>query len=272
MSTTSDHTSTSTSIKTSYTIGITSSKGSLTREITSSDYNSLITKSKMNLKLFLTHYWPICNDQMLDVIGSAHMTQGNLTSFTTDRFGYANSALALNGGWTQVPPGIYLDTPEFTISVWIFPQNADSWSRVFDFANGCHLDQIELTQVRNAVQNKGPYIELFDSTNLILSATAVSIMTPLTWHFLVATFDGSSFYIYIDGNLVAQSNSLASTVVKIIPPSVTRLYNYIGKSNCIENGFSFSYIDDLKFYNRSFDLNEVNHLMSNESLLGLGKF
>ena len=188
MSTTSDHTSTSTSIKTSYTIGTTSldllTKGSLTREITSSDYNSLITNSKMNLKLFLTHYWPICKDQMLDVIGSAHMTQGNFTSFTTDRFGYANSALALNGGWTQVPPGIYLDTPEFTISVWIFPQNTESWSRVFDFANGCHLDQIELTQVKNAVQNEGPYIELFDLLNLILSATTVSIMTPITCSYL----------------------------------------------------------------------------------------
>jgi hypothetical protein len=59
-------------------------------------------------------------------------------------------------------------------------------------------------------------------------------------------------------------------MAKIIPPSVTRLYNYIGKSNCDGNGFSFSYIDDLRFYNRSFDLNEVNHLMSNESSLGLG--
>jgi hypothetical protein len=79
------------------------------------------------------YIWPICTGQMLDEIGLAHMTQGNLTSFTTDRFGNENSALALNGGWTQVPQSIYFDTPEFSISVWIYPQNAESWSRVVDF-------------------------------------------------------------------------------------------------------------------------------------------
>ena len=36
------------------------------------------------------------------------MKQGALTSFTSDRFGNANSALALNGGWAQVPSGVPL--------------------------------------------------------------------------------------------------------------------------------------------------------------------
>jgi hypothetical protein len=58
---------------------------------------------------------------MKDLIGSADMTQGSLTSFTMDRFGNANSALALNGGWTQVPAGVYFDSIEFTISVWVYP-------------------------------------------------------------------------------------------------------------------------------------------------------
>jgi hypothetical protein len=36
---------------------------------------------------YMTHYWPIENGQMNDKIGSAHMIQGSLTSFTADRFG-----------------------------------------------------------------------------------------------------------------------------------------------------------------------------------------
>ena len=48
------------------------------------------------------------------------MTQGNLTLFTKDRHGYSNSALALNGGWTQVPSGYYFNTPEFTVTFWVF--------------------------------------------------------------------------------------------------------------------------------------------------------
>jgi hypothetical protein len=46
---------------------------------------------------------------MNDYIGSAHMTQESSSTFTLDRFGNNNSALALNGSWTQVPAGIYFN-------------------------------------------------------------------------------------------------------------------------------------------------------------------
>jgi hypothetical protein len=68
---------------------------------------------------FMTHYWPFCSSTMFDDIGDAHMTQGSLTTFSTDRFGNANTALNLNGGWTQVPSGFYFNAPAFTISTWI---------------------------------------------------------------------------------------------------------------------------------------------------------
>jgi hypothetical protein len=73
---------------------------------------------------------------MLDEKGSAHMLQGALTSFTLDRFNCPNSSLALNGGWTQVPSGVYFDSPEFTISVWVFSQQVGFNSWIIDFGNG----------------------------------------------------------------------------------------------------------------------------------------
>ena len=76
---------------------------------------------------YLTHYWPITNGTMLDTIGNSNMIQGDLTSFTLDRFGCPNAALALNGGWTQVPSGIYFNTPEFSISVWVYPQQVGGY-------------------------------------------------------------------------------------------------------------------------------------------------
>ena len=57
---------------------------------------------------YLTHYWPISNGQMNDLIGSAHMIQrSKATLFANDRFGNVNSSINLNGGWTQLPQGIY---------------------------------------------------------------------------------------------------------------------------------------------------------------------
>jgi hypothetical protein len=88
------------------------------------------------IKQYFTHYWPIENGTMKeDVIDSKDMTQGNATNFTLDRHGKENSALALNGGWTQVPPGIYFDNPELTISVWVYPQQVGLNSKVIDFSN-----------------------------------------------------------------------------------------------------------------------------------------
>ena len=67
-------------------------------------------------------------------VGNEDMLQGNLTNFVPDRFGCANSALNLNGeGWTQVPSGVYFNTPEFTITVWIYPQQNiqnGSWASI----------------------------------------------------------------------------------------------------------------------------------------------
>ena len=45
---------------------------------------------------YLTHYWPICNNQMSDHIGSAHMTLGSGVSYTMDRFGTQYEALSLS--------------------------------------------------------------------------------------------------------------------------------------------------------------------------------
>ena len=73
---------------------------------------------------------------MRDIIDSKDMEQGNLTSFIEDRFACPNSALALNGGWTQVPAGIYFDTPEFTISSWVYPMKIGYYCRLIDFGNG----------------------------------------------------------------------------------------------------------------------------------------
>ena len=68
---------------------------------------------------------------MTDVVGSANMTQGSLTTFTFDRFGNPNAALNLNGGYTQVPAGVYFNTPGITVTVWVYPLSVGLWAKVF---------------------------------------------------------------------------------------------------------------------------------------------
>jgi hypothetical protein len=104
-------------------------------------FNFAMTNAEINDQ-YMTHCWPFWSSTMLDEIGGAHMTQGSATTFVADRFGNANAALNLNGGWTRVPSGIYFNTPAFTISTWIYPQTIGSWARLVDFGNGAYSNNV----------------------------------------------------------------------------------------------------------------------------------
>ena len=102
---------------------------------------------------YLTHYWPITSGTMHDVVGNAHMTQGTTpTQYTSDRFGSANEALDLNGGYTQVPSDVYFATA-FTITAWVSPDNVGVWARLVDFGFADQTSSIIVTLANAAIPN-----------------------------------------------------------------------------------------------------------------------
>jgi hypothetical protein len=208
-----------------------------------------------NLFDSLTHYWPIANGQMNDVIGGADMQQGSGSAsilFVNDRFGNANAALGLNGGYTQVPMGIYFNYPKFTISVWLYPQTVGSYARIIDFGNG-KSENIIFTQASEA--DMQPEFHFCHGGTWYSIYSSVSLTTS-QWQFMVATYDGSTLNIFINGILVGSSTFSFSL------PTVTRVNNYIGKSAWAPpNGYSFSYLDDLRFYNISLSQSQIIDLM-----------
>ncbi len=213
---------------------------------------------------YLTHYWPFENGTMKDIIGSADMIQGNLTSFTMDRFGNVNSALALSGGWTHVPAGIYFDSPEFTISVWVFPINVGSASRIVDFANGPQNDNIIFTLA--TLHNLQPLSMFYSGSNTVFSTISAINISLNQWQFLASTFNGTNARVYLNGTLVGESNTQNYTQ----PFNIWRNSCYIGKSNWNGDGYSHSYLDDLRFYNKSLTQEEILESMHyNKSKINL---
>jgi hypothetical protein len=192
---------------------------------------------------------------MKDFIGLADMTQGSLSSFTTDRFGNVNSALALNGGWTQVPAGVYFDSIELTISVWVYPSNVGFHSRIIDFGNGQSADNIVLSlSYSNSLQ---PNFAILSGSNYF-SQTSLKPITLNQWQFLTATYNQTNARIYLNGTLVAELNTQNYTR----PFSLFRSNCYIGKSAWNTDGYSSSYLDDLRFYNKSLTQEEIIELMN----------
>jgi len=220
------------------------------------------TSSPLATDHHLTHYWPICSGEMKDEIGESHMSQGEKTTFVADRFGNENSALSLNGGWTQVPSGIYFDTAQITICAWVYPQQVETWSRLIDFGNGGRTDNLDVPLAFGSIPK--PSFWIF-TPSPIISVVSSQNLTLGEWQFLAVTFDASVSFIYINGTQVASSKNNSYT----LPIDVNRTQCYIGKSyDPINNGYSHSLIDDLRFYSKALTQVEILELMNSQPVSG----
>ena len=202
---------------------------------------------------------------MLDVISSSHMTQGSSTNFAMDRFGNLNSALALNGGWTQVPSGVYFDSPEFTISVWVYPQSVGKCARILDFSNSnanVFTNNIYIrldNQCYQAQYQYAPELAIYSissSSQPQVNCISSQMLSLSQWQFLAATYDGNTMNLYINGvEMCSQTKSFNLM-------SMARSFNYIGKSFDSYDGYSQSILDDLRFYNKSLTQTQILGLMN----------
>jgi hypothetical protein len=209
---------------------------------------------------YLTQYWPFCNSNMSDKVSAADMTPKSSLYFTQDKFGNANSALALNGSWTQVPSSVYFNTTTLTISVWIYAQSPGQWSSIVAFGEGAGLNEIQLTQDSGSSDGVPSFCIYIGSTQwggpkCVKSSQA---LTQGEWQMLTSTYDGTTMRIYING--VLKGTKIASGT---IPKSLIRTYNLIGSAISSSNGYSRSYLDDLRFYNVCLNQSDINYLLRN---------
>ena len=73
---------------------------------------------------------------------------------------------------------------------------------------------------------------------------------------LIATFDETYLKVYINGTLTV------TTQRSFTLPTLSRNLNYIGKSNWAGDGYSYSYLDDLRFYNKSLTQTDLTEIMN----------
>lgn len=210
------------------------------------DFETVLTTISLSTDDYLTHHWPFSDEQMVDIIGNVKMFQGNLTSFTFDRFGCPNAALALNGGWTQVASGVFFDTPQFTISAWIYPQNVSTKARLIDFGD----DNVIFTIDNNW------YFQICGTPSWG-TVNPSQMLISNSWQMLTATFDGVKMSVYFNGVLksTSQYNHTMSQ-------NLVRTKCYLGKSNWAQDGYSWSFVDDLRFYNKSLTQTEIIELIN----------
>ena len=179
-------------------------------------------------------------------------------AYTGDRYGQPNSALALNQGYMSAPPGVYLNGP-FTITVWIdLKSYSPQYARILDFGNGANLQNVVFAFNPNTGNiNFG----VWNDKQQASSCVATTYQVPLfTWsHVAVAYNSNNAAYIYANGILLLSCNMYSNFHLNTKTSN-----NYIGRSNwpdeqSAEPGSLLNgVLDELKFYNRVLNLNEIS--------------
>ena len=203
----------------------------------------------------LVNYWSF-NSHIKDIIGGAHLFNGRNTGLTTDRFGRPLSALNLNEGSYQIPPGNYFPTGQFTITVWCKLRRNVFWSSIVSFFNGNHFDTIVL-----GFQNTYsiPVLEIFNGNILIANSASPSAIQLNVWTHLALSFDKNFNYrIYVNGNLVINANSIQPL------KNTTRILNFFGRGDDypVDKDLD-AIIDEFKIFNRVLTQQEIKFEMNN---------
>jgi hypothetical protein len=157
--------------------------------------------------------------------------------YTTDRFGIANAALKLDGGyWVNIP-----DVPQQThtsISVWI--KRADLYPDIVIVSpngKGPRIDQNNY--VFRGLMQTGVLTPDVYSSNFMSSG----------WHHVVVTYDGNDLKLYVNG-VYQGSMHYTFTFSK-------ELVYYALGGITMDGKIWKGYIDDVRFYSRTLSSKDV---------------
>lgn len=175
--------------------------------------------------------------------------ESGLTVVRDEIFGYC---VQFDGetGYLQLPP-MDIDYSEgFTVSVWVWYDAFNYWSRIIDFGNGSNADNIVLA---NADRNENGNRLDFHVNEKQLYKT--DVLKLGRWIHLAATVDPEgTATLYKDGEAIASDDL-------ILPPNVNRSLNYIGKSNWNRDELFKGKMAHLRIYNKALTLAEIRQDM-----------
>ncbi|MEO7424117.1 MAG: DUF2341 domain-containing protein [Fibrobacteria bacterium] len=138
----------------------------------------------------------------------------------------AGDYLDLGDGYSQFGGG-------FTYSAWVYPTANRSWSRLLDLGNGEAMDNIVVTR-QDTTGNLA--IQVWGTTAQFWSAP--DVLTLNQWSYFTVTMAGKDMRIYKNGvQILADTSALPIT-------GVTRMANFIGRSNWAANQYFRGLIDE----------------------------
>jgi len=194
-------------------------------------------------------------------LGDAAFTSGGMPG-NGMRFGGAS-------GYVDAPDGFADFRGGMTVSAWVKTDDyTGNWTRIIDFGNGPGVQNIFFARETTSDDWR------FDIRNGIApgssALTAYNVVELGQWQYVSATIADDGVHtaaFYVDGESVA-----SGTVT--LPPLVTRVNNYIGRSNWGNDSFFKGAMDELRLSSRARSVDwvwaEWLNMASNASFCSFG--
>ncbi|OCB71589.1 Por secretion system C-terminal sorting domain-containing protein [Flavobacterium glycines] len=176
-----------------------------------------------------------------------HAAVYGTAAYSTGKVG--SKALSLDGttNFVQLSSDI-ANHKEITVAAWVYYNGGNVWQRIFDFGNG--TDQYmfltaksDFGKLRFAIKNGGSE-QVLEAPQLVTSQ----------WSHVAVTLSASGASMYVNGKLVATSNT-----INISPLDFKPIFNYIGRSQYSDSLLNAK-VDDFKVYNYALTAQEIAQL------------
>ncbi len=192
----------------------------------------------------LVGWWPF-NGNAIDSSGTGNNGSVTGASLTSDRFGRSNQAYSFDGNADYINCGNASSlsiSGSITISVWIYANNFNTdHGIVSKYNTSPSYELITSSPYSIAPLNK---VRWLDAGGFLFS----NAINANTWYHLVTVFDvtNQKKYIYINGNLVAQS----SVSLSAIPTNSNNLYIGSHQPSNVSYWSWDGKLDDVGIWNR----------------------
>ena len=201
------------------------------------------------LQSSLAHYWTF-NENYVNVVNGALGSPVGNVSFGDDRFGTANRALSINGGYVLLPTDVYL-SGDYSIAFWIrvnqFTSKMQTIIRLMtpDSTNGFYLYMFSTGSLK-----------LFMSNTISNDYMYTFFGFPLNqWLHIGFTMSGYSLSVYANGALRDQKTLSVSMA------SALHANSMFGDGGLAAQPLYVS-LDDMMFFNRALTASEMLLTMS----------
>lgn len=221
----------------------------------------------------LVAYYPL-NGSGNNIVSQENQGVGSSIAYE-DRFGNATGASLLNGGngFSLGHMNLFNQTTSFTISFWVLSNFYDPFI-TNDMGRGYFFSVINNSRGFYIWTEKGA-LQVRSSSNPYYTSSPTNISDKV-WHQVIISYANQKYDLFIDGVFDTSMDwSFFATSGNGEDPLATNSNSIckIGYPFSIDNSADYGLLvmDDLRIYNRSFNISEITQLYESEKVIEIPK-